>query len=207
MLIQRVGLGSFGHDRPGSVYTERPGLRVRPSHPARTGLGAAQRAGVVDGAPMLKTDARGATISRVVEDVRGTQKVLNSPRALAESAAARQAWGEKQAARAIDYAKKAGRDASRVRETYNRALMLDDDGLYPLYDDFLLHGRGGAFTVADVLDNPEKYHECAIDDPVEPGTGREQDQDLHHRATCAPPIHCFAHGGAKYKLVAQQRPR
>ena len=86
-----MGHCSFGPDRPGSVYAVQPGLRVRPSHPGRTGHRAASEPVWFDGAPMLKTEGKGRDdLDEWLRTSETAQKVLNSPRALAESAAARQ---------------------------------------------------------------------------------------------------------------------
>jgi hypothetical protein len=129
------------------------------------------------------------------------QKLRNSRSVQDESNAKRQVWMQTQSKRAIERATKAGMDTSRIVETYNLALQQGLSGSYRLYEDFVLYGPRGAFTVKDALDDPAKYHKMKIDNPFEPGTGWNKTLLYTLNQTHGPAIHTYAHGEMTFRLL------
>jgi hypothetical protein len=186
-----------------AVYkSNHPDFAFGPNIPKGQDLEQRSKPVFFGGAPMLVTAGLGRDdydewyrTSDVVK------KILNSPAAQEERDAKREAWFKKQAERATQHAAKAGLDTSRIAETYNLALTQGVSGSYRLYEDFMLYGPHGPFTVRDALDDPAKYDKMKIDNPFEPGTDRNKTMLFTLSQTHGPAINCHAHGGMTFRLL------
>lgn len=76
-----------------------------------------------------------------------------------------------------------------------------------LFPDFTIHlDDGGAVTVAQILDNPAKYHAKRCADPIEPDyRGDRRIAFINLRSGGRPFVFSHAHGGIRYELVRQPR--
>lgn len=86
------------------------------------------------------------------------------------------------------------------RETVKRALnngVLAGDFPIMLVAD---NGSQQALTVGDVLDNPDRYHNCLTLDPIEPDYQGDKTVGKLYLMGAHPRLYSFAHGGKTYKL-------
>ncbi|MDR5900353.1 hypothetical protein QC823_15415 [Halomonas vilamensis] len=86
------------------------------------------------------------------------------------------------------------------RETVARALshsVLAGDFPITLVAD---NGSQQALTVGDVLDNPDRYHNCLTLDPIEPEYQGGKTVGKLYLMGARPRLYSFAHGGKTYKL-------
>ena len=86
------------------------------------------------------------------------------------------------------------------RETVKRALnngVLAGDFPIMLVAD---NGSQQALTVGDVLDNPDRYHNCLTLDPIEPDYQGDKTVGQLDVMGAHPRLYSFAHGGKTYKL-------
>ncbi len=67
-------------------------------------------------------------------------------------------------------------------------------------DDILIFDKFGAVSVADALENLEKYDQATLRDPQEPELGRGKAKLYFNKEEQKPCIHSFVHGGIKYFL-------
>lgn len=64
-----------------------------------------------------------------------------------------------------------------------------------LPDDILNFDNAGQVTVKEVLDNPDKYNEQSLADPLEPEKGKCKAKFYANKTTSNPIIHSYIHGG------------
>ncbi len=74
-----------------------------------------------------------------------------------------------------------------------------------LFADFQLHtGKNALITVGEILDNPDKWHNQYLKDPLEPDyNGGSNVSWLNLRSGGKPYLYSHAHGGASYTLLRQ----
>ncbi len=98
-----------------------------------------------------------------------------------------------------------GMPADEARQTYGRAATAME-----LTERIALHlVDGSAATVADLLDNPERYHGMTMGDPLEPdygGGSRTVAKAFLIGQKVGPRIKSMAHGGIVYKLLRDLPP-
>jgi hypothetical protein len=136
-----------------------------------------------DAVPMLTEEQYAAwrsgssAIARLMDEAAG------------ESEQRRQAWIEARVAA----------EGEHMRPTYSRAA--GDAGELP--SDFVLYlDNGEPITVAEVLDDPDKYERAAIRDPIEPDVRGKAKLFLKGQYGF-PTAYSFRHGGMAYRLLGE----
>lgn len=82
-----------------------------------------------------------------------------------------------------------------ARASYERAIDMGElEGDFPLITE-----EGVAFTVAEALEDADRYHGAAVRHPLEPEIRGKSRLYLKNQAF--PCLHTFAHGGQKFKLL------
>jgi len=149
-----------------------------------------------DAAPM--PTPKGLTQAELA-DVRKLQKAAKE-QAAPEIRAAEELWLDERVEAAIK--KNPHIEPETIRENLKRSLANHE-----LLGDFELTSKGGqVLTVAELLDNPKKYHGMEFHDPLEPTYGGNDPRIAVARLLGnRPNIYSHAHGGIYYKLLRQTR--
>lgn len=119
------------------------------------------------------------------------------PDLLAEQFTARESWIEERLAAMPASASEAERE--QARENLRQAVEHRR-----LFGDFeLIHSSGERVTVAELLDNPDRWHAQCFHDPLEPDYSNADKRIAwaNLKSGRAPYIYSHAHGGTRYRLL------
>jgi len=117
-----------------------------------------------------------------------------------EAAAVRSAWIED---RIQDHVRRVGRPLSPEEAQRLHVLLHEAASSYRLPDEFVLHGKDGTVTVAELLADPEKWDGTTFADPLEPEYHcGERLAKFIVKEGKPPYIRSFAHGGLIYSFTA-----
>lgn len=130
-----------------------------------------------------------AEVLRLQREAKGLDSVVKEAEAKVD------AWVEERVQEAVTADPKA--DKERVRQSCRRAATQHD-----LDADFRIKLESGAWvTVAEIRDNPTKFHGMRCADPLEPDYGNDPRIGLIVANCSTPHIFSHAHGGQQYSLL------